>query len=387
MLQRILRVFLFAATAFAVAGFSYVALRLMVDPHPIDPVEVQVLAGAERIVDGGALYEGRPATNDRLLMPGYPYAVSLLVREFGPDLWWPRLVAMVCTLLVAGLVLLVVRLETSSWTLATSSVGIAVMGLGVLAGFPGTALPQSVMLLLVTSGFLVLRVSKGWLATIPAALLLTAGFFVEQNAAWFIAAALIATAPEGRARFFTLLGVAAVSIAGGYLALSELLGPWFNFAAFDAPLATLRFSILAPLDFLGDQLLGKLGVPTLAAVLSFAMPVEPFRGKGGLWMWLGFAGLASGLVATQSSASGPESVMPVVVALAVLGPISMQRITRHLSSWPGSSRLGGHGVVLAALSLQFIVFLSTVTWSRWLPDNSHDRGAEKTAVSTMTPEN
>ena len=385
MLQRILRVFLFAATAFAVVGFSYVALRLMVDPHPIDPTEVQVLAGAQRIVEGGALYEG-PVSSERLLMPGYPYAVSLLVREFGPDLWWPRLVALVCTMLIAGLVLAVVRLETSSWTLATASVGVAVMGLGVLAGFPGTALPTSVMLLLVMLAFLLLRLTKGWLTAIPVALLLTAAFFVEQSAGWFLGAALIATAPEGRARFFTLLGVSAAAIAGGYVGLSELLGPWFNFAAFDAPLGAMRFSILAPLDFVGDQLLGKLGVPTLAAVLSFAMPTEPWRGKGGLWMWMGLAGLAAGLAATQNSLTGPESVMPVVVALALLGPISMQRITRHLSSWPGSSRLGGHGVVLAALSLQFIVFLSTVTWSRWLPDASHDRANEPSASALHSGE-
>jgi hypothetical protein len=383
MLQRILRVFLFAATTFAVVGFSYVALRLMVDPHPIDPAEVQVLAGAQRIVDGGVLYEGHPASSERPLMPGYPYAVSVLVREFGPDLWWPRLVALVSTMLIGALVLIVVRLETSSWTLATASVGISVMGLGVLAGFPGTALPHSVMLLLVMLAFLVLRLTKGWLATIPAAVLLSAAFFVEQSAGWFLAAALVATAPEGRARFFTLFGTASVAIAGGYVGLSEVLGPWFNFAAVDGPLQAMRFSILAPLDFVGDQLLGKLGVPTLAAVLSFAMPTEPWRGKGGLWMWMGFGGLAAGLAATQNSLAGPESVMPVVVALALLGPISMQRITRHLSSWPGSSRLGGHGVVLAALALQFIVFLSTVTWSRWLPDPGHDRGSERSSVSAL----
>ena len=114
--------------------------------------------------------------------------------------------------------------------------------------------------------------------------------------------------------------------------------PFLYFAAFDAPLGALRFSILAPLDFVGDQLLGKLGVPTLAAVLSFAMPTEPWRGKGGLWMWMGLGGLAAGLAATQNSLAGPDSVMPVAIALALLGPISMQRITRHLSSWPGSSR-------------------------------------------------
>jgi len=52
-------------------------------------------------------------------------------------------------------------------------------------------------------------------------------------------------------------------------------------------------------------------------------------------------------------------------ALAMLGPMSMQRVTGHLSAWPGSTRLAGRGVVLAALALQMIVFLTCVTPSRW----------------------
>lgn len=370
MLQRLLRIFLFAATAFAVAGFSYVALRLMADPRPIDPAEVQVLAGAQRLASGGALYDGSQLPSDRPLLPGYPFAVSLLMRKLGPDLWLPRLLAMASTLMVAMLVLVVVRIETASWTLAAAAVGIALMGLGLLAGFPGAALPESLMLMLAMMAFVVLRFTTGWIAAIPAALLLAAAAFVDHQALWFLAAALLACGPEGRGRFFAVLITSAVAIGVGYAALSQTLGPWFNFAATDGPLGALRVSILGALDFVGDQLLGKLGVPTLAAVLSFAMPTEPWRGKSGLWMWMGLAGLASGLVSTQSRLASPEALMPVVVALALLGPISMQRITRHLSSWPGSSRLGGQGVVFAALALQFVVFLSTVTWSRWLPDHS-----------------
>lgn len=368
MLQRILRVFLVAVTVLAAAGFTYVALRFMADPHPVDPVEVQVLAAAQRAAEGGPLYAAAPASNERPLMPGYPYAVSLVVRELGPDLLWPRLVALLATFLVATLLFALVRIETGSWTLATAAVGIAVLGLGVIAGSPGTALPEPLLMLLVLGAFAVLRIPGPWPLAVPAALLLAAAWFVDHQAVWFFAAALLATGPEGRARFFTVLLGGGLAIAGGHLALSHALGPWFNHAAWDGPLGALRFSALGPLDFVGDQLLGKLGVPTLAAVLSFAMPTEPWRGKTGIWMWMGLAALASGLVATQSRAAGPEALMPVVVSLALLGPVSMQRLTRHLSSWPGSSRLGGQGVVLAALALQFVVFLSTVTWSRWLPD-------------------
>ena len=49
------------------------------------------------------------------------------------------------------------------------------------------------------------------------------------------------------------------------------------------------------------------------------------------------------------------------LGVPVLGPISMQKITRHLSAWPGSTRLGGEGVVLAGLSLQFFMFFSRLS--------------------------
>jgi len=75
---------------------------------------------------------------------------------------------------------------------------------------------------------------------------------------------------------------------------------------------------------------------------------------------MGIAGLAAGLLATQSARCGGAALIPSVVALALIGPISTQRVTCHLPGWPGSSRLGGEGVVLAALTLQFIVFLSCV---------------------------
>jgi len=36
-------------------------------------------------------------------------------------------------------------------------------------------------------------------------------------------------------------------------------------------------------------------------------------------------------------------------------------VTRHLAAWPGSSRMGGQTVVLAALALQFLMLLSSAS--------------------------
>jgi len=152
----------------------------------------------------------------------------------------------------------------------------------------------------------------------------------------------------------------------GYVELSQLLGSWFNFEAWDVSLVALQASATRPLHYVADHLLGRLGVATLALVLTFAMPIRPWHGKSGLWTWIGIAGLLAGLMETQKATFGPHSFIPSAIVLALLGPISIQRVTGHLSAWPGSTRLGGQSVVLAALTLQSIVFLSCLTHAGWL---------------------
>ena len=366
MFRRLLRTLLFLVSALAVLGFAFVAARLLATPRVLDPVEGAVLERATRLAHGEALYTEPAGSGEPELMPGFPAAVSLLVRAFGPELWEPRALALLATLLLAALVMLIVQMETSSWTLAVASVGFVLMGHAILADRPGEARPETFMLLLVLLGFLAMRLTNGVWGMLPAALLLSAAFFTDQQAAWFVAAAAFALALGDWKRLVAFMLPTGMLVAGGYVALSQTLGPWFNFNVWDAPLEMMRFSATGPLHYVGEHLLGKLGVPTLAAVMSFALPTEPWRGKGGLWMCMGIGALAAGLLSTQSTAFGPHALIPSVVALSLVGPISIQRVTRHLSAWPGSSRLGGQGVVLAALALQFIVFLSSVSPSQWL---------------------
>lgn len=378
MVQRALRAFVFAAAAFSVVAFVFVGLRLALRHTTVDPVEVAVMVSAERAAAGGPLYVEPAHADDRAVLPGFPFAVSLLARLFGPDLREGRLLVLFATLLVAALSLAIVRLETQSWTFAVSSVGFVLLGCGLLAAPPGTARPETLMMLLVLLAFLALRLTDGLIGAVAAAALLAAAFFTSMDAAWFVGGALFALSLEPRRRLVALSVASVALIGGGYVALSMTLGPWFNFSAWDEPLRALRPSITAPLRYVGDHLLGRLAVPTLAAVLSFAMPTPPWRGKCGLWTCMGFAAVMLGLVSTQNAALGPESRVPAVVALAILGPISMQRVTRHLSAWPGSSRLGGQSVVLAALALQFIVFLSCLSAFPW-------RQADVPPVSMSAP--
>lgn len=355
MFTQFVRAMLFIGSAIAVL----VSLRLATVQRPLDLVEVVALERATAFARGTPAYVEPAHPGEPGMMPGLPLAVAPLVMAFGPDAWQPRAVALVCVLLIGFLVFRLVRLETSSWTLAVTSVGFLALGFNLMASPPGVVQPELLMLPLVILGFISLRLSDNFGGPLLSALAFTAALFTAPQAAWYIAAAFFALAVDSRQRLLVFTLAFAILAGGLHVLLSELWGPWFNWGAWGDPLHALRWDPTGPLLYVGGDLLGKLGVLTFAAVLSFALPTAPWRGKGGLWMCLGLAALAEALVATQTEGFGTDALIPSLVALALLGPISMQRVLGHLSAWPGSNRMIGQGVVLTALSLQFIMFFAS----------------------------
>lgn len=359
MLRPLVRALLMAGSAFALVVFVLLSVRVLGIAHPLDPVEGAVLARTAEFAGGGPCYREPAELDDPPVMPGLPLAAAPLAQTFGPEAWQPRAVVLIAMLLVALLVLFVARLETASWTLAASSVGFMALGLNLLAAPPGLAHPEPLMTLLVLAGFLALRLSSGRTGAMLSAVALSAAFFTDPQAAWFAAAAIFALRLEDRRRLLAFALVLAVLVGGLHVLLSRTLGPWFNWGAWGDPVRALRWNSAAPLQLVGGDLLGRLGVLTFATVLSFALPTAPWRGKGGLWVCMGVAAAAAALAATQTNGFGGSSLVPSLVVLAFVGPLSMQRVTGHLSSWPGSSRMGGQGVVLTALVLQFVMFFAS----------------------------
>lgn len=361
-----LRVALFTMSVLAVIGITYVGVLLVVHPQPVDPSEVAVYEQSDRMMRGATGYAEPAPTTETALMPGFPFVISLIGEFLEPDLWEARALALVSLLLVSLLVFWMVRLETQSWTFSVCAMAFVVLGHALLAERPAVARPDTFMMLMVLSGFIVLRLTNGFWGALAGGLIVAGAFFVDIGAIWFVGAATASMMlDESRRRPLTFLVTSLAVIAGGYVALSQTLGPWFNYQVIDGPARALRLDGVTPLYYLGSHLLGKLALPTAAVVLSFAMPTPPWRGKGGLWTSMAIAAILSGLFATQSSHYGGHLLLPGIVSLSLLAPISMQRVTGHLSAWPGSTRLAGRGVVLTALALQFIVFLSCVSPAWW----------------------
>ncbi len=362
MLAQSLRAMLWLATFVTGGAFAYLAVRDVGIPAAASPVELAIVDHAVRLANHQPLYLEPSASTSPALMPGFPFVLSLLVPLVGSPLLALRVISLLSTFVILVLLVVIVRAETKSTTLGVASGGLMLMGLGTLVGTPEAFRPEALMLVMVLAAYLVLRHVSGPAGALGAALLLSAACLTQHLAVWFVVAGFFYLLGDERKRLLAYALGVALLWAGSYFLLSDGLGPWFSFNAWEAPVRSLQFHPGRLLRYVGDLLIGHLGVLTLMTVLSFALPLRPWRGPDGMWMCLAVAALAAGVVTTQAS-GGSGAQTATVLALALIGPISMQRVTQHLASWPGSSRLGGQEVVLAALALQFIRFLSGVPFS------------------------
>ena len=358
MTRSTLRLMLWLASALALAGFLVLAWHALASGGTPDPLEVAILEQAGHFAQGESPYAG-PHSGGVALMPVFPIVVSWFVRLFDAGVWEPRLVNLLATLLSALLVGSIVRAETKSSTFGATAAGLLLMSQGVANSDAAFARPEVLMLMLVIVGCQVLRFTSGIPGAMLASLFFSAACFTHPAGLAFALAALFHLRVfDPRRMVAYALGLAAL-VCTAQLQFSSVLGPGFNLVAWSTSLEAVRFEPIPLLQFVGTQLLGTLGVFTLATVLSFALPIPPWRGAVGIWTWMAFAALAAGLVSTQGTSATGEAMRATATILAIAGPVSAQRITQHLSNWPGGSRMGGQSVVLTALALQFVTLFAS----------------------------
>ena len=358
MTRSTLRYMLWLASALALVGYLVLAWRTLSAGGPSDGREASILDQATRFASGQPPYSGVDGTRVSL-MPGFPIVVSWLVRLYDVAAWEPRLVGLLAALGAATLVGYIVLGETKSATLGATAAGLLLMSQTVATGDTTLARPEVLMLLLAILGCQVLRYTSGIPGALLASLCFSAACFTHPAGLAFALAALFHLRVLDPRRMIAYALALATLVCVAQLELSQTLGPGFNVAAWGAGLQAMRFSPITLLQFVGTQLLGTLGVFTLATVLSFALPIPPWRGAVGIWTWMAFAALATGVLATQSGDAPGEAMRTTAMILAIAGPVSVQRVTQHLSNWPGGSRMGGQAVVLAALALQFVTLFAS----------------------------
>lgn len=355
MIALVLRLLLWVLAGGSALMFTALAARRLFYPLELDCIEGIMMDHVVRLAHGQPIYV-QPSLSFIPLayMPTYPTVVSLLARVFGPDFWEGRLISVLAVAGTVALMMRIVRTETESWTLAAASGAIYLMGFGLTGSCFDVVRPDSLMLFFALAGLTALRFSSGQGGAVISALLLAIAVFTKQHAAWFVLAAVVHLIVNERHRVLVFLLWAAVFIGGGFAALSTWLGPWFSFYTLDVPSHWSQLSVGRVVTYLGDRLMGHLGVLAGAAALSLGLQVRPWRGRDGLWLWVGLAGIGSGLLATLDPEAYRHVLMPTLLAFSILGPISLHRIATELTSTRTAQLKPTLGIVFGVLALQFL---------------------------------
>jgi len=340
--------------ALASAGlFLRLALERLVYPLELDCIEGVMMDHVVRLAHGQPIYvEPSLSFIPLAYMPVFASVSALLARAFGPHFWEPRLFSLLSVLGLTGMIATIVRAETRSWTLGAGGAALYLAGFGVTGGCYDVARPDSLMLCLALAGLVVLRFTRGAAGACAAALLLSVAFFTKQHAAWFVLAALLHLAFNDRRRLLPFALIAGAGCAGGFALLSLWLGPWFSFFTLQVPSGWSEISLSRIENYAGHGLLGTLAMLSGPALLSLGLPARPWRGPAGLWVWAGFGAVGTGLMATLDPSAYHHVLMPSMMALAVLGPISLHRLLAALA--PRPARSGPNGYACLALALQFL---------------------------------
>jgi hypothetical protein len=334
-----------------------IALHRVGHPLELGNVEGMLMDSIVRLSRGQALYG--PPTLDFIplaYMPGYLMVVAPLARLFGPHLWEGRLVALVEVLALAALIAWAVWRETRSRVLALAGAGLLFAGYGYAAGTYDLIQPNSQMLMLAVLGLVVLRETRGRLGAGLAAVLMAASFFSKQHGLLFGLMALPWVLFHDRRRFVAYGLTFAIATLGGFALMTAWFGSWFPFYVYDVPSHWSRFSMVRVLNFVGHDLFGIWGLCSFSAVLSLgaaarrgdatATPDDDARSL--LWWYAWCGGIGAGLLATLDPYAYRHTLMPVVVALALLAPIALQRVTRAVT---GATAAAGAATALAAALL------------------------------------
>ena len=334
------------------------AARVML-PGPAGPVETVVVERAIRLSSGLPLYADLEAAAPGI-PPALPAISALGFALFGESPAIPRILTLVAMIGAAWWLASILRRETSSWTFGVAGAGLLLAGYGLLGGPFGVARPEPLMLLLLLAGGDALLRGHGATGAMWAGLLFSLAALTHGAALAVAALVAIHLTAVSRPQALGFATALALGYAGTHVALSLHAGPWYNYDAFDAVILAMGLDPLGLLRHLGQTLLGPLNVLALTTLMAFALPVKPWQGPGGTWMCIGGGLLLVALLATQSPAAGPAAALLSAMALALVGPLCMQRVTRHLAAWPGSTRMSGQSMVLTALALQFVALASRV---------------------------
>jgi len=315
-----------------ILAFLWLTAHRVFHPLELGHVEGVLLDSARLLAEGAPLYPPPSFEFTPLAyMPGYFMVVAPLIKLFGVHLWVPRVVALVETLLLAGLLWNIVRRETGSAVLAVAAPALLFAAFGFCGGSYDLVQPNSQMLMFAFAGFILLRERTDLAGTVLAAACFAASFISKQHGLLFGLSALPWLWMHQRRRLLPFALALAVMAGGAYALCAMAFGPWFAFYTYDVP---SHWSTLdrVKMEDLGRYVFGVFGIATTLGVIGAlrmgrARDATPDATGRQLWWWCLAGGIGTGVLAALDPYSYRHTIMPMIAALALVAPIAAFQIT------------------------------------------------------------
>lgn len=357
LLRRSLELLVCVLALFAIGALVWLGAHRVGYPVEVDFIEGVMLDHVARIAHGQPIYVAPTLHFIPLAyMPLFTVVCGFVMHLTGPGFFAMRIVSLCSSLLLTGLIAIIVLRETRRPVFALAAAGFYAMAFGLTGACYDVGRPDSMMLLLTFGALALLRHTKGAAGAIAAAVLLTLGFFTKQHSLLFSFGVLAYLFFHDRKRLLPFAATITAGCLGGYFLLTAWLGEWFRFFTWSVPRGWSQLSPARIERYLGGGLFGALACSSVPAILSLAVPDAEDDPRRMLWYWSGLAAVGTGLLATLDRNAYLHVFTPTVVALAVLGPVALDRILRHLGG-AEVARGAAAVAVLAVLAGQFVPLL------------------------------
>lgn len=355
--RRVLVAMVWGFGLYAIGAYVWLAVNRCAYPLELDFIEGVMLDHVARISRGQPIYV-EPSLHFIPLayMPLFTTVSGFVMRVAGPGFFAMRSVSFACSLGLMALLAWIVLRETRRAPFAIAAAGTYAMAFGLTGACYDVGRPDSMMLLLAFGALALLRYSTSVPAALGAAALFTLGFFTKQHGLIFALGAIAFTFFHDRRRFVPFTLALIVGCLGGYLLLNAWLGDWFRLFTWSVPRGWSEFSPSRIERYLGGGLFGALACSSAPALLALAVRDPAKDPRRAIWYWSGLAAIGTGLLATLDRNAYLHLFTPTVVTLAVLGPLALDRLLRHLEPDEAAPGLAA-SITLVVLAAQFVPLL------------------------------
>lgn len=256
--------------------YLYAVAQMLPYPYPLEVYETSNLAQSIVFLKTGQIY-AEPTFHHQAMMymPLYFYATAAAMTLFGKTLLAGRVVSLLATLAIVGIIYRWLRREQFPSAFAAAAAA-TFLGLFYMLGkWYHTVHVDMLMVALLWAGLLLLHFSKNTRHAIVAGAVLALAFYTKQQTALVVAPLLLIMALYDFRRAF----VAGFAMGAAALALVALEAwrsdGWFLYYAFEMPGSMPKRWFLWPWFFLQDLLLAQ---PVLVGLSGYFL-VDCLRGN------------------------------------------------------------------------------------------------------------